>query len=100
MHNKTMVPLACLLVFASARLATGQVTNDAKVADDAPAVLPGNGLAQHDFFYAGEGSHQNMYLVRKGKVVWSFTDPAAKGEISDAVLMSNGNVVFARQFGV
>src|SRR5208283_770662 len=41
-------------------------------AQDAPAVLPGRGLAQHDFFYAGEGGGtHNMYIVRKGKVDWS-----------------------------
>jgi hypothetical protein len=65
-----------------------------------PAVLPGKGLAQHDFFYAGEAKTQDMYLVRKGKVVWEFHDPAGKGEISDAVLLSNGNVLFAHQYGV
>lgn len=66
----------------------------------APAVLPGGGLAQHDFFYAGEGKEQRMYIIRHGRVAWSYVDPNAKGEISDAVLMSNGNVVFAHQFGV
>jgi outer membrane protein assembly factor BamB len=69
----------------------------------APAVLPGRGLAQHDFFYAGEGGgRHNMYIVRKGKVDWSYenTDPQSKGEISDATLLSNGNVLFAHQFGV
>ncbi len=69
----------------------------------APAVLPGRGLAQHDFFYAGEGGgRHNMYIVRKGKVVWSYenTDPQSKGEISDATLLSNGNILFAHQFGV
>jgi hypothetical protein len=65
-----------------------------------PAVLPGKGLAQHDFFYAGEAKSQDMYIVRKGKVVWEFHDRASKGEISDAVLLSNGNVLFAHQFGV
>jgi outer membrane protein assembly factor BamB len=38
--------------------------------------------------------------VRKGKVDWEFHDPKGKGEISDAVLLSNGNVLFAHQFGV
>jgi outer membrane protein assembly factor BamB len=38
--------------------------------------------------------------VRGGKVVWSYDDPAGKGEISDAVMLSNGNVLFAHQFGV
>jgi len=41
-----------------------------------------------------------MYLVRKGLIVWSYEDPSSKGEISDAVLMFNGNVLFAHQFGV
>src|SRR5205809_4363120 len=66
----------------------------------APAVLPGKGLAQHDFFYAGEGKEQRMYIVRKGRIVWSYLDPNAKGEISDAVMMSNGNILFAHQFGL
>jgi outer membrane protein assembly factor BamB len=69
----------------------------------APKVLPGQGLAQHDFFYAGEGDgHHRMFIVRKGKVDWSYenTDPQSKGEISDAMLLSNGNVLFAHQFGV
>ena len=65
----------------------------------APDILPGKGLAEHDFFYAGEGSAENMYIVKKGAVVWSYTHPA-KGEISDAVLCSNGNILFAHQFGV
>lgn len=65
-----------------------------------PGILPGKGLAQHDFFYAGEAKSQDMYIVRDGQVAWEFHDPAGKGEISDAVLLSNGNVLFAHQFGV
>lgn len=65
-----------------------------------PAVLPGNGLAQHDFFYAGEAKTRDMYIVRDGRVVWAYHDPSGKGEISDATLLSNGNVLFAHQFGV
>ena len=65
-----------------------------------PAALPGAGLAQHDFFYAGEAKSQDMYIVRNGKVAWEFHDHTTKGEISDAVLLSNGNVLFAHQFGV
>jgi hypothetical protein len=40
-----------------------------------PSVLPGKGLAQHDFFYAGEAKTQDMYIVRNGKVPGSFTTP-------------------------
>jgi hypothetical protein len=73
------------------------------VAADNPAFppnLPGKGLAQHDFFYAGEAKSQDMYIVRHGGIAWEFHAPGAKGEISDAVLLSNGNVLFAHQFGV
>jgi hypothetical protein len=65
-----------------------------------PSILPGRGLAQHDFFYAGEAKSQDMYIVRGGKIAWEFHDSAGKGEISDAVLLSNGDVLFAHQFGV
>jgi hypothetical protein len=66
----------------------------------APAVLPGRGLAQHDFFYAGEAKTRDMFIVRQGKIVWSYHETEGKGEISDAVLLSNGNILFAHQFGV
>jgi hypothetical protein len=62
--------------------------------------LPGSGLAQHDFMYAGESHDRKIFIVRQGKVVWSYDDPAGKGEISDAVMLSNGNILFAHQFGV
>ena len=65
-----------------------------------PAILPGAGLAQHDFFYAGEQKQHQMYIVKKGKVVWSYIDANSRGEISDAVLMSDGNILFAHQYGV
>jgi hypothetical protein len=62
-------------------------------------VLPGKGLAQHDFFYAGESKQERMSIVRGGEIVWSYTHPP-KGEISDAVFESNGNILFAHQFGI
>jgi hypothetical protein len=65
-----------------------------------PAQLPGRGLAQHDFLYAGESHDRKIFIVREGKVTWSYDDPAGKGEISDAVMLSNGSVLFAHQFGV
>ena len=81
-----------LLLFAASLFA-----QDAAMA---PAVLPGNGLAQHDFFYAGEQKQHHMFIVKKGQAAWSYIDDASKGEISDAVLLSNGNILFAHQFGV
>ncbi len=65
-----------------------------------PSVLPGKGLTQHDFFYAGEQKQQWMFIVRKGQVAWSYIDATSRGEISDAVLLSNGNILFAHQYGV
>ena len=66
----------------------------------APAELPGNGLARHPFFYAGEDKVQSMFLVKDGKIAWSHTMPNSKGEISDAFLRANGNILFAHQFGI
>ena len=66
---------------------------------NAPAILPGRGLAQHDFFYAGEAKQERMSIVRHGEVVWSYTHNG-RGEISDAMLLPNGNILFAHQFGV
>jgi outer membrane protein assembly factor BamB len=64
-----------------------------------PVVLPGSGLAQHDFFYAGEAKTERMFIVRGGKIVWSYEHPG-RGEISDAVLLPNGNVLFAHQLAI
>ena len=64
-----------------------------------PALLPGQGLAQHDFFYSGEAKEERMFIVRGGEVVWSCTYPG-RGEISDAVWEPDGNILFAHQFGI
>ena len=77
-------------------------------AEYAPAVLPGNGLAQHSFLYTGEWDHrltnQTIYLVQDGRVTWSYRIPIndAKGtlqELGDATRLSNGNIVFCRKVG-
>lgn len=65
--------------------------------------LPGKGLAQHPFLYCGEWqnrstSNQTMYIVQGGRVVWSYTNPL-KGELGDCSMLSNGNILFSRQFG-
>jgi hypothetical protein len=74
-------------------------STEASAAPQIPAALPGKGLAEHDFFYAGEGKTERMFIVLAGQVVWAYTN-SGKGEISDAVLEPNGNVLFAHQFGV
>src|SRR5436190_3686432 len=66
--------------------------------------LPGNGLAQHDFLYSGEWDTrkpmQTMFLVKGGKVVWSYEIPIKDqnnnlSEYSDMHMLSNGDIVFA-----
>ena len=63
-------------------------------------ILPGKGLAEHDFLYAGESGKRQVFIVKNGKVVWFYDDPAGRGEVSDAVLLSNGNVLIAHQFAI
>jgi hypothetical protein len=55
---------------------------------------------RHDFFYGGEAKTQDMYLVKGGKIAWEYHNPGSRGEISDAVLLSDGSVLFAHQFGI
>jgi len=71
--------------------------------------LPGNGLAQHPFLYAGEWDTrkalQSMFLVRDGKVVWHYSIPLHNGaggiqEFDDATLLSNGNIIYSCMSGV
>ncbi len=88
-----IVALICCGLFAGR--AFGQES-----APMAPADLPGSGLAQHSFFYAGEDKVQRLSIVKDGKIAWSHTMPDSKGEISDAFLRANGNILFAHQFGV
>ncbi len=71
----------------------------ATAAPQAPAVLPGRGLAEHDFFYAGEAKEERMFIVKKGQIAWSYAHPG-RGEISDAILLPNGNVLFAHQYAI
>lgn len=71
--------------------------------------LPGNGLKQHDFLYAGEWDLRNpqaqsLFLVRGGKVVWQYSLPLKTGtnriqEFDDATLLPNGNIVYACMSG-
>lgn len=74
-----------------------------------PATLPGRGLAQHDFLYSGEWDTRKdqctMFLVRGGKVVWTYQIPrkdetnGQESEYSDMHRLSNGDIVFAYKTG-
>lgn len=59
--------------------------------------------APHPFLYCGEWqqrgkSDQTIYVVRGGKIVWSYSIPA-KEELGDCTMLSNGNIVFSRRLG-
>ena len=62
--------------------------------------VPDESLARHDFFYAGQSKRMRMFIVRDGKVDWVFEDLEKKGEISDAILMTDGNILMAHQYGI
>ena len=91
--------LRALLAVSLAIAATISHAATPSTATSAPAVLPGNGVAQYDFFYAGEAKDERMLIVRGGRIVWDYTHNG-KGEISDAVLQPNGSILFAHQYGV
>ena len=101
MNVKAAVVMLALAASCAMTQSQGLVgSTPAPVAQRAPAQLPGKGLAQHDFVYSGESHDRKIFIVRGGKVVWSYNDPAGKGEISDMVMLSNGNILFAHQFGL
>jgi outer membrane protein assembly factor BamB len=103
---------AVLMFWITPRISRAQstimpATKPVWVGPMAPDVLPGNGLSQHPFFYAGEWNfpkpQQTMFVVRDGKVVWSYSIPSKDAgqdsELSDATMLSDGSVVFARKTG-
>ena len=57
-------------------------------------------LSRHDFFYAGQSKQRRMFMVKQGQVVWSYRDALKRGEISDAVLMKDGHILVAHQYGI
>ena len=76
---------------------------DAQAPSSETQPLPGNGLAQHPFLYCGEWqqrghSEQTMYVIRQGRVVWTYSIPA-KEELGDCTMLSNGNIIFSRRLG-
>lgn len=71
--------------------------------------LPGSGIKQHPFLYAGEWDMrhpeaQSMFLVRDGKVVWKYSIPmhtssGSNQEFDDITLLSDGNILYACMSG-
>jgi hypothetical protein len=66
------------------------------------------GLKRHSFVYAGEWDYrhdvQTIWIVKKGKVVWTYTIPikdtaGVLQELGDVHQLSNGNILFSRKVG-
>lgn len=102
---------AILLILAGSIVAAFTIRKTEIISAQNPQhPLPGNGLSQHPFLYAGEWdireNHlQTIHVVRGGKVVWSYGIPikdAVKDEIQelgDAFMLANGNILFSRKVG-
>ena len=56
--------------------------------------------SRHNFFYAGQSKQRRMFIMKDGQVAWSYQDHLKRGEISDAVLMDDGHILVAHQYGV
>ena len=63
-------------------------------------------LSRHNFFYAGQSKRLRMFKVQNGAVAWTYDNAQLpeserlKGEISDAILMNDGHILMAHQFGI
>jgi hypothetical protein len=69
----------------------------------APEVLPGNGLKEHDFFVSGVKSSRDgkgIVMVKNGAVVWNFFDPSIRGNYYDGTMLPNGNLLLGHARGV
>lgn len=70
------------------------------LAQPAGAVGVDTSLGRHNFFYAGQSKQRRMFIVNDGRVSWSYHDQLRRGEISDAVLLTDGHILLAHQYGV
>ena len=103
----TAAVLGSGLIAMAQTAATGPATQVAATAPYSPEELPGKGLMQHPFFYAGEWNYpkaeQTMFVVKEGKIVWQYSIPSKdNGEISefsDATMLSDGSVVYGCKTG-
>ncbi|MDE6637623.1 MAG: DUF362 domain-containing protein [Muribaculaceae bacterium] len=57
-------------------------------------------FSRHDFFYAGESKQPRMFIVKNGHIDWQHTASDRKGEISDAILLTDGDILIANQYGI
>lgn len=58
------------------------------------------GLERHDFMYAGQSKNPRMFIVKDGQVQWEYNNRGRRGEISDAILLTDGHLLLAHQYGI
>ena len=63
-------------------------------------ILEDSLLLRHDFFYAGQSKQRRMFIVKDGRIAWSYDDQLKRGEISDAVMTSDGHILVTHQYGI
>lgn len=56
--------------------------------------------AAHDYFYAGESLRRRMFIVQGDSITWQYEYAEGRGEISDAILLSDGHILVAHQYGI
>lgn len=57
-------------------------------------------LSRLDFIYSGESKQQRLFIVKDGQVAWQHNATNLKGEISDAILLADGHILIAHQYGI
>lgn len=57
-------------------------------------------LSRHDFFYAGAQIDIRLTKLEKGEISWDYVHEKGWGEVSDAVLMDDGNILVASMFNI
>ncbi len=64
------------------------------------ATAQDSSLSRHDFFYAGQSKRMRMFIVKDGQVSWAYENKSWRGEISDAILLTDGHILMAHQYGI
>ena len=68
--------------------------------DSVSAQSVDDSLNRYDFFYAGQSKQRRMFIVKDGQIAWSYDDQLQRGEISDAIFLSDGHILVAHQYGI
>ena len=84
-HPKRMILYALFLLLSEISFGQNAIDQD---------------LGRHNFFYAGQSKQRRMFIVENGSVTRQYPDNLGSGEISDAILMTDGNVLVAHQYGI